>query len=276
MSKSLKIIFTLYTFIVYLLPSGNAQSQNTKYPNYPIGPDKAYFKSYLPVGKNIATGPFHWNKKEWIIVGSAIAGGTILYFFDDEILKGIQRISSPQLDNISKYGFEPMGVIWPVALTGGYYIYGLAADNDKARQIALGEAQVIVYTIITTEIFKQVFHRHRPDDEIPSNPKLWEGPFTGWGYNSFPSRHTALAFATATLFQQVYKDRLWVGILSYTLATGVGLSRIYDNKHWPTDVLFGALIGYGIGKSVFNFMDKDTKLSLGFGKHGGVSFTYNF
>ncbi len=253
----------------------NVAAQEYPYNQYPHKPNNEYFKSYLHTGKNIITGPAHWNKKEWFAAGAVIAGGTLLYIYDDEIRQSIVSLSSPTLDGISRYGFEPMGQIYPFVIFGGYFVYGVMADNKKARQIALGGAQVIVFSVISTEILKHIFHRHRPNDNIPPDPYMWDGPFKGWNHTSFPSRHTTLAFATATLLQQVYKDRPWVGILGYSLAIGTGLSRIYENEHWPTDILIGAALGFAIGRSAFNIMKRKNNLALGVTKYGGISLCYN-
>jgi membrane-associated phospholipid phosphatase len=76
------------------------------------------------------------------------------------------------------------------------------------------------------------------------------------------------------MMQQVYKDKLWVGILSYGLATGVGLSRVYDNVHWSSDVLVGAALGFAIGQSVYKLMIKESKLQMGLSENGGISLVY--
>jgi len=47
-----------------------------------------------------------------------------------------------------------------------------------------------------------------------------------------------------------YKETVWVPALCYTIATGVGLSRIVENRHWMGDVVLGAAMGYGIAKYV--------------------------
>ncbi|MBR2394023.1 MAG: phosphatase PAP2 family protein, partial [Candidatus Methanomethylophilaceae archaeon] len=57
---------------------------------------------------------------------------------------------------------------------------------------------------------------------------------------SFPSGHTAMAFAGATVL--FIRFRAW-GIPAMVLATLVGISRMYLYVHWPTDVLVGALVG---------------------------------
>lgn len=62
--------------------------------------------------------------------------------------------------------------------------------------------------------------------------------------NSFPSGHTATAFVGAELLWQEYKDRsIWYGVAGYAVATGTGFFRMYNNKHWLSDVAMGAGIG---------------------------------
>lgn len=66
----------------------------------------------------------------------------------------------------------------------------------------------------------------------------------GTSKNSFPSGHTATAFAGAELMYQEYKDQsVWYGVAGYAVATGTGIFRMYNNRHWLTDVAAGAGIG---------------------------------
>jgi len=69
------------------------------------------------------------------------------------------------------------------------------------------------------------------------------------GYDSFPSGHTAAAFSvTAVLAARI--DRPWVSAGLYTLATLTGLSRIYTEDHWFSDVLFNAIFSASLGRSL--------------------------
>lgn len=66
----------------------------------------------------------------------------------------------------------------------------------------------------------------------------------GSALNSFPSGHTATAFVGAELVRQAYKDESpWYGIGAYALATTVAAMRIYNDKHWFSDVVAGVGIG---------------------------------
>lgn len=66
----------------------------------------------------------------------------------------------------------------------------------------------------------------------------------GSNYHSFPSGHTATAFVAAEFLHQEYKDRsVWISAGGYGMATLIGISRVYNNKHWVSDVVAGAGIG---------------------------------
>lgn len=265
------MILTLTVTILSLDVNG----QSTDFKNYSYKPDGNYFKSYWTATKKVVTGPVRWKKKEWIIASSVAVAGVTLYLFDEEIRQVFQNNQNNTLDAASKYVFEPWGSgVYPAMLFGSYYIYGLAANDTRARQIALGGTQAFFMASFTTLVLKHAFHRHRPNKNTPANPRLWDGPFKGFDNTSFPSGHTAAAFAVASFIQQIYKDKIWVGLLSYGIATGVGLSRIYENEHWPSDVLIGAAVGLAIGQTVSRIMKGDTKITMGVSNTGGISLAY--
>jgi hypothetical protein len=69
---------------------------------------------------------------------------------------------------------------------------------------------------------------------------------------SFPSGHTETAFAAAEFLHQEYKDKsIWISVGGYAAATFVGVSRVYNNKHWVSDVVAGAGIGILSTKVVY-------------------------
>lgn len=112
-------------------------------------------------------------------------------------------------------------------------VYGLntvgieGRNNFKDRTIILGTAYLMMGG--TVKLLKHTCNVERPD---------------GSSKNSFPSGHTATAFMGAEFLYQEYKDvSIWYGISGYLVASGTGYCRIYNNKHWATDVAAGAGIG---------------------------------
>lgn len=100
-------------------------------------------------------------------------------------------------------------------------------NNFKDRTIILSTAYLIMGG--TVGILKSTASVERPD---------------GTSLNSFPSGHTATAFMGAEFLYQEYKDvSIWYGISGYAVAAGTGFFRMYNNRHWFTDVAAGAGIG---------------------------------
>ncbi len=112
-------------------------------------------------------------------------------------------------------------------------VYALGAlgikgkNNLRDKTIILTTSYLIMG--LTVESLKKITHVERPD---------------GSSFNSFPSGHTATAFMGAELLYQEYKDvSPWYGISGYVVAAGTGAFRMYNNRHWLTDVVAGAGIG---------------------------------
>jgi len=112
-------------------------------------------------------------------------------------------------------------------------VYGLNAcgikgkSNFKDRTVSLGGAFLI--TGLTVTALKNITHIERPD---------------GSNFKSFPSGHTATAFMTAEYLRQEYKDvSPWIPVAGYAAAVATGYMRLYNNKHWASDVFAGAAIG---------------------------------
>ena len=69
--------------------------------------------------------------------------------------------------------------------------------------------------------------------------------------NSFASGHSAAAFTLAEVLHQEFKDKPWIYVSGYAVATSVAGMRILNNKHWFSDVLVGAGIGMAATKFIY-------------------------
>lgn len=116
----------------------------------------------------------------------------------------------------------------PIVAAYSLDAFGVKSKTDLANRTAIllkGE----VLTLGSVFVMKSLIHENRPDS---SNSQ------------SFPSGHTAQAFAAATFLSEEYKDRFsWMPYAAYGLASTVGVFRMVNNKHYISDVLFGAGLG---------------------------------
>ncbi len=241
-------LLALFFLLTFLTPQIHAQSNEAT--NLKL--NKAYLKSYLNDAADIAIAPIRWKNKQWLGF-AAVAGVTLLAYSQDEVINDFfQRQQTAQKDQISKYVFDPMPTYYLAGFLGGMYVYGLTANDSHTETAALLTGKAVVLTGAYTYLFKSLTQRQRPYQATPADPGYWGGPFDGFHYNSFPSGHTSVAFAAATVLSAYYKDRKWVGISAFSLAGLVALSRSYDQKHWASDVVAGAALGYAIGRLVYN------------------------
>jgi PAP2 superfamily len=111
------------------------------------------------------------------------------------------------------------------------FVYGLDLLNAKSTNDPLNQTILFAKTSFITMAFvyglKYTTNVARPD---------------GSDNQSFPSAHTAMVFAYATVLDKELKNT-WISIAGYTIATATGSMRIFNDKHWFSDVLVGAGIG---------------------------------
>lgn len=245
-SNSYKIVLLTFLLLPNILFSQTALSLSPK-------PDKAYFKSYfLDVG-DIAISPLKWDKKEWITAGTTIGLSGLLYFSDNEIQGYFQRNRTPFVNESVKYGIEKWGNgTYSMPLLGIMYCYGLISNNDRSKKTALLGTKAFVISGGFAYLVKYSAHRHRPYENSPANPYIWDGPSFKHENLSFLSGHSITAFSIATVIASEYNDKKYIQVIAYSLAGLTAISRVYSNNHWSSDVLFSSVIGFAIGKLIYN------------------------
>jgi membrane-associated phospholipid phosphatase len=123
------------------------------------------------------------------------------------------------------------------AITAVYVAGGIAGSSTvKSTAVQAGAAAALATAV--TGGLKYTFGRTRP---YAARTSFDFHPFSG--ASSFPSGHTAVAFALATAVANQTHDG-WSDYVLYGAASLTALSRINDNKHWASDVLVGALVGH--------------------------------
>jgi membrane-associated phospholipid phosphatase len=150
----------------------------------------------------------------------------------------------------------------PGALIIGVSLYGVGrlAHWREVADLGLHGTEAVAVSGALTALVKGVAGRARPyvsADTEPANFRFGRG-FGQGAYQSFPSGHTTVAFAAAAVVTS--ESEHWghhaiflVAPLMYGGATLVGLSRMYNNAHWASDVALGAAIGTFSGIKVVRF-----------------------
>jgi len=180
------------------------------------------------IDSNIVLKPHKFNPKFFYVPSLLIISGVSTNGNGKEGLK--KEIAEERNEYFSKFGTHIDNYLQfsPIAIAYGLDALGYKSKTDiKNRTAILLKGQLLM----TGAVFgiKKLTHQLRPDNS---------------GYNSFPSGHTAQAFAAATFLSEEYKGRFkWMPYLAYGIASSVGVLRMANNKHYISDILAGAGLG---------------------------------
>jgi len=163
-------------------------------------------------------------------VGGALAGAAHPY---DRQFNVRLRSHYDAVNNAFAAGKYIGGTTEQVAFSLGTYAYGRLFDAPKVAHFGMDLLQAQIISELLVEPIKFATHRQRPD---ASN------------HQSFPSGHAAVTFATATVIERHLGWRK--SLIGYTIASYVAASRLHDNRHYLSDVIFGAAVGSIAGRTV--------------------------
>ncbi|MFE3872411.1 phosphatase PAP2 family protein [Flavobacterium sp. ZS1P70] len=174
--------------------------------------------------------------KQLIIPAALITYG-IIGIGNDQLESFNDQIKEEVKENIDKkFTIDDFSQYLPLASVYGLSAIGIKGKNNFRDKTIIVATSYLIMGIAVNSL-KRTLKVERPD---------------GSGFNSFPSGHTATAFMGAELVYQEYKDvSIWYGISGYLVATGTGAFRLYNNKHWLTDVVAGAGIGILSAKAAY-------------------------
>ena len=165
------------------------------------------------------------------------------------VLNWIQTLRTDWLDGVMVFvsTLGDAGAVWIVlALT--------LLCFPRTRRVGLTVALALVLDVIVCNgVLKPLFDRVRPCVVNPAVELLVACPSDA----SFPSGHTAASFAAVSALVAA-GSRLWIPGL--VLAVLIAVSRLYLYVHWPTDVLAGALLGWGLGYAARSLLNRMKEL----------------
>jgi hypothetical protein len=213
--------------------------------------------------------------KQLIVPASLITIGTLGVY-----TKPMQSVNEDIEREMSSHRSHSIGADDYLQYLPAVSFYGLSLAGAKAKHNYVDRTLILATSYLSMNIMvggvKYTVHSRRPHSDED---------------DSFPSGHAAKAFLGAELVRREYgDDSPWYGIAAYSVATGVGLLRIYNGEHWATDVIAGAgfgilsaQIGYWLlpfNQKLFHCNQTGTS-SLAIapyftGNHGGIGLSYRF
>lgn len=215
-------------------------------------------KGFFQDEGKILTAPLRFKTKDWLLAAGAAAVTGVLIHNDEAIYREVKEFQDKHewVDKISQplERFTRQGIYGAAAL---FVVAGLLFKDKRAAETGSLALQAALHSFVVIQIIKHLTGRQRPS---------WENGIDGWHglegffgryesgqwskYDAFASGHTIGLWSIAAVVATQYRHKWWVPVISYTVATLGGLGTMTADLHWLSDVFFGAVLGYAIGKFV--------------------------
>lgn len=189
----------------------------------------------------ILSSPFRLTPKGTAIVGVTLITTFVLLNNDESYHKDISGNRKDRYDKI----YEPLKDLdnYLIEATAGIYLLGYLLDDSGVKSDALLGLESAALAALFTAVPAYVIGRSPPEDSADGDDY---DPFEKIG--SLPDVGSAMVFSVASSLSR--DGSILSSVFWYSLATGVGLSRVYYDDAWPSDVFLGAAIGTAIGWTV--------------------------
>lgn len=200
--------------------------------------------------------------RDAILAGAFAVTARLVHPLDESLRDRLQDSSTQANRKLQKLATFVRTTATPGSYVIGTTMYavGRISKNHKLASLGLHGTEALIVGEGVAMVVKSVVGRQRPSVE-PADPNSYQfmrGLGGGDRYRSFPSGHTVSAFAAAAAVtaetSRNAPNTTWiVAPIMYGGAALVGVSRMYNNRHWASDVIIGAGIGTFAGLKVVRF-----------------------
>jgi len=234
-----------------------------------------------------------FTRRDLAWTGVALAGTAAIAPFDERIARWTQTPSVQGdanrhriVDDLTHVNETPLTIAAVVT-----YGIGRLVGSPGWADVGAHWTEAMALTDVTSEVIRGPIGRARPratPDSSAFNFKFGAG-FTDFARRSFPSLHSAAAYATASALTAEVGERhgpVWlVGPVLYTAAAVPGITRMYLNQHWASDIFSGAFVGILLGNKVVHYAHSHRRnrldrfllgTNLGMDQHGRLAVVSSF
>lgn len=192
--------------------------------------------------------PTKWENNDWLKIGLIGASTFLLIQVDQPIRTEVMKDRTYFKSFPIEFGRHYGELYSPIAIAGIFGLNGLINKNENSKKIAFEILQTTFYAGIITTSLKLAIGRARPFTNKGSKD------FGNWSllddsFHSLPSGHTTIAFSISSVLANNVNST-WLKILCYVPAFLTATSRVYQDKHWLSDVFLAGVIGYSVGNWV--------------------------
>jgi membrane-associated phospholipid phosphatase len=204
---------------------------------------------FTDLGYTVAR-PAHWKGRDFAKLGGVLGGAGLLMIGDYSIKQVFQSNRQHFWTSVTNE-IEPFGNAYSPYLVGGMYLAGVISGDRNLEHASLMTAKSLVISTLVYVSAKVIIRRGRPT--YYDTPFSYEPPFSqDKKHTSFPSGHMLTVTSVATSLAEIYgKDHPWVPWVTYSIAGLTGVTRLYQNRHWSSDVWIGASLGYFVTKGIY-------------------------
>jgi membrane-associated phospholipid phosphatase len=209
----------------------------------------------------VSTEPLFTVRDLWI-AGGFVATTIALYPADRALARSIQRepLQNNHFLNESADFFDFMGTKGSVYIGVSMYAVGRLTRIERMADLGLHGTEALFLAQSLVKLVKGLAGRARPqlDIENPRSFKFGRGFGDKEEYRAFPSGHAGMAFAAAAAVSSETskwwpRSTWYIAPVMYGGASLVAISRMYDNRHWASDIVMGAAIGTFSGLKVVRY-----------------------
>ena len=199
--------------------------------------------------------PAKWDGSDWLKVGVIGAGSFLIIETVDQPARDFALKDRSYLHSVPIQAGRIWGELYsPVVLFAGFAAHSLIANDNSTRKIAYEIGQACLYAGAMEYILKSAIGRSRPYmNEGKSSYRLFT---LNDDYHSFPSGHSAAAFAISTVLSRNVQPT-WLKILVYLPAAITPFSRVYEDQHWVSSCFIGGLLGYFVADCVVDLHEQN-------------------
>jgi hypothetical protein len=229
-------------------------------PATPPAPAHTGFKALLvETGRDFKA--FPRRRSTWVILGIGGAAAVALHPIDDKVNQRLAgSAAAGRFFAPGKYigsAYVQAGTAVGLYAIGRYVMPHRPGQprTNKVSHLGFDLIRALTVSQVLTQAVKNSVRRDRPTGECCA----------------FPSGHASAAFATASVFERHLGYR--AAVPTFAIAAYVAASRLHDDRHWLSDVVFGGALGMASGWTVVGRHGRSTYVLMPVPVRGGIAFS---